>query len=312
MTCMRWNRTANSIVCWLVDSDPMTPDPLSFKAACVQFCAGRDVARNVAEVCDLVHDAAARGADLVLTPEMTGLIELDGKRLMANTHAENDDPALASFRALAGDLGVWLSIGSLAVRTGAEQLANRSFLIAPNGDIAARCDKIHMFDVALAGGESYRESKRYRPGGEAVCADLPWGRMGLTVCYDLRFAALYRTLAQAGAIFLTVPSAFTRQTGEAHWHVLLRARAIETGSFVFAAAQHGVHEAGRETYGHSVIVDPWGEVLADAGEGTGVIIADIEPLAAAQARMRIPALEHDRPFSLPETMPGDTTQALAS
>ena len=290
----------------------MTTDTHSFKTACVQFCAGRDVARNVAEVTELVREAAARGAELVLTPEMTGLIELDGKRLMANTYVEADDPALAAFCALAADLGVWLSIGSLAIQTAGDQLANRSFLIAPNGTIAARCDKIHMFDVTLANGESYRESKRYRPGDQAVCADLPWGRIGLTVCYDLRFPTLYRALAQAGAIFLTVPSAFTRQTGKAHWHVLLRARAIETGSFVFAAAQTGLHEAGRETYGHSLIVDPWGEVLADAGEETGVIVADIEPKRAHEARERIPALDHDRSFAKPEAVPGDPGRKLAS
>jgi predicted amidohydrolase len=273
----------------------------SFRAACVQFCAGRDVACNIDTVSRLAREAACGGADLVLTPEMTGLIEMSGKTLLANTRPPEKDTALAAFRALASELGVWLSIGSLAVRVDGDKLANRSFLLSPRGEITAFCDKIHMFDVALAGGESYRESKRYEAGSRAVCADLPWGRIGLTVCYDLRFPALYRAVAQAGAIFLTVPSAFTVQTGKAHWEVLLRARAIETGAFVFAAAQEGEHEAGRTTYGHSLIVGPWGEVLADGGVGEGVVLADIDPAAAVAARARIPALDHDRLFAAPET-----------
>ena len=283
----------------------------SFKAACVQFCAGRTVADNVAAVSALVREAAGRGADLVLTPEMTGLIEMKGRALVEKTACPQDDPALKAFRALAAELGIWLSIGSLAVKVADDRLANRSFLIDPAGAIARWCDKIHMFDVELPDGETYRESKRYQPGAQAVTADLPWGRMGLTVCYDLRFPALYRTLAQAGAIFLNVPSAFTVPTGKAHWHVLLRARAIETGSFVFAAAQEGRHEAGRETYGHSLIVDPWGDVLADAGVGEGVVMADIAPAKVREARQRIPALDHDRPFSDPARV-ADEARRLAS
>lgn len=290
----------------------MTGSKDSFKAACVQFCAGRDVQRNVDTVSRLVRQAAADGARLVLTPEMTGLIEMDGKTLMANTRPQEDDTALAAFRALAAELGIWLSVGSLAVRLPGDKLANRSFLVSPGGAIAAHCDKIHMFDVTLADGESYRESKRYEAGERAVTADLPWGRIGLSVCYDLRFPALYRTLARAGAIFLTVPSAFTVQTGRAHWEVLLRARAIETGSFVFAAAQEGAHEAGRVTYGHSLMVDPWGAVLADAGLGEGVIMAEIDPALAAAARARIPALEHDRSFTTPQVAPAADTRKLAS
>ncbi len=284
----------------------------SFKAACVQFCAGRSVDGNVETVSHLVREAVAGGADLVLTPEMTGLIEMNGAALLEKTRTQDEDTALAAFRSLAGELKVWLSIGSLAIRLDGDKLANRSFLIGPDGGIAAVCDKIHMFDVMLPGGESYRESKRYEPGARAVVADLPWGRIGLSVCYDLRFPALYRTLAQAGAMFLTVPSAFTVQTGRAHWEVLLRARAIETGAYVFAAAQEGAHEAGRETYGHSLIVDPWGEVLADAGLGECVVYADIDPARARSARERIPALQHDRAFAEAEADLKPDDRKLAS
>ncbi len=284
----------------------------SFTAACVQFCAGRNVERNIETVSRLVREAASDGAGLVLTPEMTGLIEMNGATLLANTRAQDEDEALKAFCDLAAELRIWLSIGSLAVRLAGDKLANRSFLIDPDGAIVAQCDKIHMFDVMLAGGESYRESKRYEPGARAVVAGLPWGRIGLSVCYDLRFPALYRTLAQAGAIFLTVPSAFTVQTGKAQWEVLLRARAIETGCYVFAAAQEGEHEAGRTTYGHSLIVDPWGEVLSDAGLGEGVTYAKIDPARAMSARARIPALQHDRGFSAPEPEPGADDRKLAS
>ena len=201
--------------------------------------------------------------------------------------------------ALAKDLGIWLSVGSLAIKVAADKVANRSFLMGPDGRIHARYDKIHMFDVELPNGETYEESRNYRPGGEAVVADTPFGRLGLTICYDLRFPHLYRALAKAGASYLTVPSAFTQVTGEAHWHVLLRARAIETGCFVFAAAQSGTHENGRKTFGHSLIVGPWGEVLADGGTQTGVVTADIDPARVSEARGRIPALQHDRDFGLP-------------
>jgi predicted amidohydrolase len=212
---------------------------------------------------------------------------------------EAEHPAIPAFSALAAELGVWLLIGSLQIKLDAVTCANRSFLFDDCGRVVARYDKIHMFDVDLQGGESYRESKTFRPGDRAVIADTPWGKVGLTVCYDLRFAYLYRALAQAGASFLTVPSAFTVPTGQAHWHTLLRARAIETGSFVFAPAQCGGHAEGRKTYGHSLIVAPWGEVLADGGEAPGVITADIDPAKVAEARSMIPALTHDRRFSGP-------------
>ena len=195
---------------------------------------------------------------------------------------------------------IWLHIGSLAIKVSPDRAANRSFLIDPKGEIVARYDKIHMFDVDLADGESYRESRSYRAGDLAILADLPWGRLGLSVCYDLRFPALYRALAEAGASFLAIPSAFTRQTGEAHWNVLMRARAIENGCFVLAAAQGGTHENGRETYGHSIVVDPWGQVLAESEAEPGVLFADIDPAAVAAARARIPSLQHGRRFEVIE------------
>ena len=215
---------------------------------------------------------------------------------------EEQDASLVTFRELARALGIYVHVGSLAIKVSHDKAANRSFLIDPRGEIIARYDKIHMFDVDLKGGESYRESRNFRPGDLAVVVDLPWGRLGLTVCYDLRFPALYRALAEAGASFLTIPSAFTRQTGEAHWHVLMRARAIETGSYVFAAAQGGKHENGRETYGHSVVIDPWGRVVAEGDTEPGVVFADIDPAEIVAARGRIPSLEHGRRFEMVEPM----------
>jgi predicted amidohydrolase len=276
----------------------------TFTAACVQMRAGRDVAANIADASALVSEAAAAGADFVMTPEMTSLLETKSEKLFANTCEEQDDATLAALRQLAAAKKIWLLIGSLPVKLSATKLANRSFLIAPDGGIAARYDKIHMFDVDLAGGESYRESKNFEPGREAVIANLPWGRLGMTVCYDLRFPHLYRALAQAGADFLTVPAAFTRQTGEAHWHTLLRARAIETGCYVFAPAQGGKHECGRETYGHSLVVAPWGEVVAEAAhDEPGVLFAEIDTARIAEARARVPSLGHDREFALPVVKP---------
>ena len=270
------------------------PTPSSFTAACVQLRTGRDVAANIEAAAALIGTAADQGADFIATPETTSLMELDRVLLFEKTTAEADDPALACFTGLARDRGVWLLIGSLLIKIAPDRLVNRSFLIGPDGGIAARYDKIHMFDVDLPGGESYRESKNYQPGGTAMAADLPWGRLGLSICYDLRFAYLYRALAQAGARFLTVPSAFTQQTGQAHWHILLRARAIETGCFVIAPAQGGRHETGRETFGHSLIVAPWGDILAEGGTAPGVILAEINPAYVDEARARVPSLRHDR------------------
>jgi predicted amidohydrolase len=276
-----------------------------FTAALVQLRCGGSPAENLADATKLIHAAKAAGADYVLTPEMTNLMVVRRDDLFAAIADEDTDVTLQACRALARELAMYLHIGSLAVRVSKARAANRSFLIGPDGGIVARYDKIHMFDVDLANGESYRESVSYQAGETAVIADLPWGRIGLSICYDLRFPAVYRALAEAGAAFLTVPSAFTRQTGEAHWHTLLRARAIENGCYVFAAAQGGAHATGRETYGHSLIVDPWGAVLAEGGTEPGIVVASIDPARVAQARQRIPSLQHGRRFSLadPRTAP---------
>ena len=276
---------------------------MKFRAAVIQLRSGPDVTRNLEMAEGHIRDAAAMGAQLVLTPENTGLMELSTKRLFAATAPEAGNQALLHLSGLARELGIWLQVGSLAIRLSDEKVANRSYLIDPAGELIARYDKMHMFDVDLPGGETYRESKNFAAGDRAVLADLPWGRIGLTICYDLRFPALYRALAQAGADFLTAPSAFTTQTGRCHWHVLLKARAIETGAFVFAAAQGGHHEGGRETYGHSLIIDPWGEILAEAGVDPGVICADVDPKCVGDARRRMPSLSHDRHFEIGEGEP---------
>jgi predicted amidohydrolase len=269
-----------------------------FRVGLISLRSGLVPADNVAQASALIEEASRSGAQYVLTPEMTNVMVLGRERLLAAVVPEEQDPSLAAFRALARRLGIFLHIGSLAVRVSPDKAANRSILIDPTGEIVARYDKIHMFDVDLAGGESYRESRTFRPGELAVVTDLPWGRLGLSICYDLRFPALYRALAEGGASFFAIPSAFTRQTGEAHWHVLLRARAIENGCFVFAAAQGGRHDNGRETYGHSLVVDPWGRVLAEGGTEPGVVVADVDPVEVATARARIPSLQHGRRFEL--------------
>ena len=276
--------------------------PATFTVGLIQMRSGLDPASNLATVVNLVEEARRAGADYVLTPEMTNILALKREQLFANIVAEDNDPTLARLRELARQHAIYVHIGSLALRGSPDKAVNRSFLIGRRGEIVARYDKIHMFDVDLAGGESYRESNNYRPGELAVVADLPWGRLGLTVCYDLRFPALYRALAEAGASFLAIPSAFTRQTGEAHWHVLQRARAIENGCFVLAAAQGGKHENGRETFGHSLVVDPWGRILAEGGSEPGVILAEIDPAEVAAARGRIPSLNHGRRFELVEPL----------
>jgi predicted amidohydrolase len=246
----------------------------------------------------LIRRAAKEGAVYVQTPENTSIMELETERLLAAIETEDKSAPLAQLRDLARELGIWLHIGSLGTKLGSDRVANRSYLIGPDGAIKARYDKLHMFDVDLAGGESYRESRTFNPGSKAVVADLPWGRLGLSICYDLRFPALYRALAIAGADVIAVPAAFTRQTGEAHWHVLLRARAIETGAFVLAACQGGLHENGRSTFGHSMIISPWGEVLAEAGEDPQIILADIDPGLSAEARAKVPSLRHGRDFEV--------------
>ena len=266
-----------------------------FKAACVQVNASADLEDNIARASRLIAEAAGAGAKLVLTPENTTMIVRGREATLAKAQPEASHPAIPAFSALAAKLGVWLSIGSLTIRLSEEAAANRSYLFAPDGSLAARYDKIHMFDVNVPDGQVYRESSTFQRGEDAPIVPLPWGKLGLTICYDLRFPQLYRALAQAGADFLTVPSAFTRVTGRAHWHTLLRARAVETGCYVFAAAQCGDHDGGRETYGHSLIVGPWGEVLAEADEAPGIILADIEPARVAEARAMVPAWQLDAP-----------------
>ncbi len=275
-----------------------------FKAACIQLTAASDHAPSLKVAEGLIRQAKAAGADLIMTPETTSLIESRRAATIEKSLPEESHPGIALFSELAAELEIWLLAGSFGiglgeVEPGQTKLANRSFLFDPKGEIAARYDKIHMFDVTIPDGQTYRESSTYRPGDKSVITDLPWGRLGLTICYDLRFPPLYKALAAAGASFITVPSAFTRLTGAAHWHTLLRARAIETGCFIFAPAQCGTHAGGRQTYGHSLIVSPWGEILADGGEEPGFVTAEIDPAAVAKARSMVPSLSHDRAFALP-------------
>jgi predicted amidohydrolase len=270
----------------------------TFKSALVQMCSGRDVARNVDDASRLIREAAAGGAVYVQTPEVTTLMELERKRIFAEIEPEETSKPLAAFRALSKELGIWLHIGSMGVKVSPDRIANRAYVIAPDGAVAAHYDKIHMFDVDLPSGESYRESSSYKPGTEAVIADLPWGAMGLTICYDLRFPQLHRALAQAGAVMIAGPAAFTKVTGEAHWHTLLKARAIETQCFVLAAAQGGRHEHGRDTFGHSLVISPWGEILAEGGVQPSVIFADIDLRLVDDVRARVPSLQHDRAFEI--------------
>jgi len=272
----------------------------SLTVACVQVNAGPEIEPNLHAVGDLILRARDAGADFIATPENVSMVVQGRARVLERARPEGDHPAIPFFQDLARRTGTWLLAGSLAVRLDEERAANRSLLFSPEGAITARYDKIHMFDVDLANGESYRESATFRPGDKAVLAQTPWGGVGLTVCYDLRFGYLYRALAQAGASILTVPSAFTVPTGRAHWHVLLRARAIETGCFVIAPAQCGAHDAGRTTYGHSLIVSPWGEILADGGEQPGIVTARLDLDEIASARGMVPSLKHDRNFALPE------------
>jgi predicted amidohydrolase len=274
----------------------------SFKAACVQMNSVGEIAPNLASASNFIRAAAGAGAQLIMTPENTTLIDPNRARALAKTPPEETHPGVSHFSALAKELGIWLLIGSMPVRADDKRIANRSFLYDPTGGIVARYDKIHMFDVDLPNGETYRESNGVKPGEQGVVAATPWGGLGLTICYDVRFAYLHRALAHAGAAMLTVPAAFTVPTGQAHWHVLLRARAIETGCFVFAPAQTGEHAEGRLTYGHSLIISPWGEVLADAGEAPGFIIADVDLEQVHRARSMVPALRHDREFERPHSL----------
>jgi len=266
----------------------------TFNVACVQPNSARDAAPNIDAVGNLTRQAHDQGADFILLPESVNMMEPRGRNVREKIVAEEDDVFLAAFQKLAQELSTWILIGSIMIRVSEDQAANRSLLINDSGEIVTRYDKIHMFDVDVGDGQSYHESKLYRPGNQTVVAETPWGPAGLTICYDLRFPYLYRSLAHQGAMFITVPSAFTRVTGEAHWHVLLRARAIENGCYIFAPAQTGEHAEGRQTYGHSLIVDPWGVVLADGGEDVGVVMAAIDPAQVTKARGKIPSLAHGR------------------
>lgn len=274
------------------------------KAALLQLTSSDDPVDNLAVTRGLIAQAAAQGAGFVLTPEVTNCVSMDRTHQAAVLETEQDDLTLAGLSETAAQHGIWLSVGSLALKGGAAgRFVNRSFLIAPDGSIAARYDKIHMFDVQVSETETYHESSGYAPGAMAVVADAGFAKVGLTICYDLRFPYLHRALAKAGADILLVPSAFSPVTGAAHWEPLLRARAIETGCYVLAAAQTGSHAAksgkARETYGHSLAISPWGEVLADAGTACGIAFVDIDASEVSKARARIPALTHDRPFDGP-------------
>jgi len=283
----------------------------TLRVALVQMRTTRTPSENLDAARALVREAAEAGARYVQTPETTNIMEMDRQLLFSVLHEEADDPTLAGLRELARELKITLHVGSLALKVSPRRAVNRSFVIDPAGDIAARYDKIHMFDVDLGNGESYRESGAYQAGESAVSVTVGPMQLGLSICYDLRFPALYRALAENGANVLAVPSAFTRPTGEAHWHVLLRARAIENGAFVLAAAQGGTHANGRETYGHSLIVDPWGRVLAEGGTAPGVVGADIDLAEVEKARARIPSLLNGRRFEVAPPQPAPHFSVVA-
>ena len=271
----------------------------AFKAACVQLNSGNDMTANLRAASVAVRAAAGRGAQLIMLPEYAALLDGSGRVMRDNSYPEAAHPALSAFQSLARETQAWLLVGSITLKVDGDYMTNRSYLLAADGTVVARYDKIHMFDVTLPSGKVIRESGAYRPGTQGVIAGTPWGNLGMTVCYDLRFPQLYRALAKAGAIFLAVPSSFQRETGVAHWHALLRARAIENLSYVFAPAMCGEHPGNRATYGHSLIVDPWGKIVGEFGDEPGVVMADIDPGEVARARGMLPSLEHDRVFTPP-------------
>lgn len=273
------------------------------RIALAQTTTGIDPARNAAALVEAVHEAARGGAAMLFTPEMSGLLDRDRARAAASISTEEEDKVLAAVRAAAAEAGIWVELGSLALRLPDGRFANRSFVIDASGAIRARYDKLHLFDVDLPTGEKWRESAAYAAGARAVAVNSPIGRLGLSICYDLRFARLYAALSDAGATMLSIPAAFTRPTGAAHWHVLMRARAIESAAFVIAAAQTGEHEDGRATYGHSLVVDPWGDVLLDMGEAEGIGFADLDPGAVAAVRGRVSVIDHRREIPPVEVMP---------
>ena len=261
---------------------------------------GNDLAANLDTLRTMARAAAGSGAQFVLTPEYALMMDGSGRVMRERALEADGKPALPVLQALAKELSVWLLVGSVTLKTGADRIANRSYLIAADGSVVASYDKIHMFDVTLPDGKVIRESSAYCPGDRATIADTPWGKIGLTVCYDLRFPHLYRALAKAGARYLTIPSSFQRATGKVHWHTLIKARAIENACFVFAPAMCGEHPGNRTTYGHSLIVDPWGDVLADGGDEPGIVYADVDPARVDHVRSMLPCLEHDREFQLSE------------
>ncbi len=270
-----------------------------FRVACLQLNTGNDLGKNLATMQGMVREAAGQGAQLILAPEYCLMMDGSGRVMREQALPADGGTVLAELQALVQELQVWFLVGSLTLQTGEERIANRSFLIAADGSIAGSYDKIHMFDVTLPDGKVIRESSSYRPGERAVIAVTPWGKLGMTICYDLRFPHLYRALAQGGAEFITVPASFQQQTGKVHWHTLLKARAIETAAYILAPAMCGEHPGHRQTYGHSLIVDPWGEVLADGGEAPGIIYAEIDPARVAKIRRMMPALTHDRCYANP-------------
>jgi len=279
-----------------------------FKAACVQMRGKRDPAENLEDAIRMIREAAKAGATYVQTPEISNIVNRDRPALLAAIRTEADDPMLKALSALAKELNIIIHIGSLAIKNG-DKVANRAFMIGQDGGLLACYDKLHLFDVDLPNGETWRESNTFTGGVEAVAVDLPEARLGMAICYDVRFPYLFRALADAGCSILTAPACFTKQTGEAHWSVLQRARAIENGAFMISAAQAGLHEDGRETYGHSIIVDPWGKVLAEAGNEPGIIMAEIDLAAVSDARGKIPALRHTRPVHVNLAKPASGDRA---
>ena len=270
----------------------------TFRAACIQNTATRDIAANIAWVCERIGEARSAGADFITLTETVGLIEPVNAQIPDACYSEAEDPGLLAFRQLARALEVTILVGSQLIKMADQRIVNRSFLLDIQGEIVARYDKLHLFDIELSKGEFYRESDVISAGDKAVLATTPWGKLGMSVCYDLRFAALYRELAQNGAQFITIPAAFTQTTGKAHWHTMVRARAIETACYIIAPNQCGHHADKRRSWGHSLIVNPWGEILADGGAEPGIIYADIDLSEVDKARSKIPALKHDRPFTL--------------
>jgi predicted amidohydrolase len=271
----------------------------AFKVACVQLNSGNDMNANLQAAEAAIRGAAAAGAQLITLPEYAALLDGSGRVMRENSYPEDVHPALSRLRALALETRTWLLIGSLTIKADEERMVNRSYLLSDAGEITARYDKIHMFDVTLPSGKVIRESSAYQPGAQAVVASTPWGLLGMTICYDLRFPHLYRALAKAGALFLAVPASFQRETGVAHWHALLRARAIENLSYVFAPAMCGDHPGHRMTYGHSLIIDPWGKIISELGAEPGVTIAEINVEEVLRVRGMLPSLEHDRDFGAP-------------